>query len=122
MYKPKYLKAANEAALWEALESAGLASKQYDPEDPLNQQPEDAKDWQPTGAFTWVKSDGYDLDVIGQIWKPTGEMLEDGPEMEMLDGYHSNVRKWGGEFTDEQLAVLPTISKPTNPVRTWAGD
>lgn len=119
-----YLKAADEAALWTALEAAGLSSKQYDHQDPLNVKPEDAADdWQPTGVFAWVKSDGYDLDTIGEIFKPTGDTDADGnPVMEQLDGYHANIRKWEGDFSDEQLAALPTIAKPTNPVRIWAGD
>jgi len=65
---------------------------------------------------------GVDLDIIGTIFKPTGNMIqsEDGeyPEMEALDGYHANIRG----ITAEQAALLPTIAKPNNPVRTWAGD
>ena len=47
-----YLKAESEEALWEALEAKGLAVKDYNPDDPLNQRPDDAEEWEPTGAFT----------------------------------------------------------------------
>jgi hypothetical protein len=124
---PHYIKASDEATLWNALEAAKLATKQYDPEDPLNQNTDNQEDFTPTGAFTWVKTDGYDLDIIGEIWKPTGETLklEDGtsvPATEKLDGYHANIRKWDGDFTEEQLAALPLIVPPNKPVRIWAGD
>lgn len=123
MLKVYYIKAVDEANLWESLAAAGLAMKQFDSTDPLNQAPEGAEDFVPTGAFEWVKTDGYDLDIIGEIWKPTGKMLqsEDGeyPEMEPIDGYHANIRKWDGDFTEEQLAVLPVITPPGSPVRVW---
>jgi hypothetical protein len=120
---PHYIKASNEAALWNALEAAGLATKQYDPEDPANIAPEGAEDFVPTGKFDWVKTDGYDLDIVGIIYKPTGETDADGnPVMEKIDGYHANIRKWDGDFTEEQLAALPLIVPPNKPVRIWAGD
>jgi beta-glucanase (GH16 family) len=118
-----YIKAADEANLWDSLEAAGLATKQYDPEDPANIAPEGAEDFTPSGEFTWVKADGYDLDIIGVIYKPTEEVDEEGnPVMEELDGYHANIRKWDGDFTEEQLAALPLIVPPNKPVRIWAGD
>lgn len=62
------------------------------------------------------------IDVIGVIYKPTGEMLlgEDGeyPAMAPLDGWHVNLR---GTFTEDQLAELEAFKvEPTNPVRVWA--
>jgi beta-glucanase (GH16 family) len=120
---PHYIKASDEATLWNALEAAGLATKQYDPEDPANIAPEGAEDFTPSGEFDWVKADGYDLDIIGVIYKPTEEVDEEGnPVMEQLDGYHANIRKWDGDFTEEQLAALPLIVPPNKPVRIWAGD
>jgi hypothetical protein len=117
-----YLKTTDEAALWLALESAGLAKRYYNPEDPANIAPEDSEGWTPTGSFEWQRVGQYDLDIIGPIFKPTGEMLlgEDDPypEMEQLDGYHANIRG----ITAEQAEQLPIITKPTNPVRIWAGD
>jgi hypothetical protein len=120
---PHYIKASDEATLWNALEAAGLATKQYDPEDPANIAPEGAEDFVPTGKFDWVKTDGYDLDIVGIIYKPTGEVDEEGnPVMEPIEGYHANIRKWVGDFTEEQLASLPLIEAPSSPSRIWAGD
>ena len=71
-------------------------------------------------------SEGYEvanyanIDAIGIIYKPTGEMLtgEDGeyPEMEALPGWHVNVRLVDGEDAEalEPYAVTPAI-----PVRVW---
>ena len=107
-----YLKAVDEADLYTALEAAGLYKKVYSEFD---------EEGNGVGEFTWVKTDGYDLDVIGEIYKPTGEVDEEGtPVMEQLDGYHANIRTWDGDFTEEQLAALPTITAPANPVRIWA--
>lgn len=119
-----YLKAADEQSLWEALEAAGLAHKQYDTEDPLNVAPEDADEaWEPTGAYDWI-ADTPMLDIIGTIYQPTGETLTDAegmeyPEMAPVSGYHANLRE---DLTDEQQAALPTIAAPATPMRKWAGD
>jgi hypothetical protein len=122
-----YLKATSEAALWEALEAASLAHKQYDTEDPLNVAPDDLDPedtWDgPSGAYEWI-ADTPMLDIIGTMYRETGNMLTDGegmeyPEMQPIDGYHANLRE---ELTDEQVALLPTIEAPTVPYRKWAGD
>ena len=122
-----YLKATSEAALWEALEAADLAHKQYDPTDALNSRPDDLEpdaEWDgPSGAYEWI-ADTPMLDIIGTMYRETGTMLttDDGmeyPEMEAVDGYHANLRE---ELTDEQVALLPTIDAPTVPYRKWAGD
>lgn len=113
-----YIKSTDEASLWEALESAGLAKKEYDSEDPLNK-PTGELDWVPTGAFTWVAK--TQLDVIGTIYKPTGETQEiDGrqiPVMEAIEGFHANLL---ADLTEEQKALLPLIDAPTTPHRVWA--
>lgn len=113
-----YLKSTDEAALWAALESAGLATKQYDHEDPLNT-PNGEMDWVPTGAFTWVSK--TQLDIIGTIHVPTGETSEfEGRSyevMEALDGFHANVRD---QLTEEQQSLLPLIDAPPTPSRVWA--
>ena len=62
------------------------------------------------------------IDVIGTIYKPTGEMLlgEDGeyPEMAPLEGWHVNLR---GVFTADDLDALELfVVTPENPVRVWA--
>jgi hypothetical protein len=117
-----YLKTTDEAALFAALESAGLAKRYYNPEDPANIAPEDSEGWTPKGSFEWQRVGQFDLDVIGPIFKATGVMLqgEDGeyPEMQDIGGYHANIRG----ITAEQAAQLPTIDAPANPVRKWAGD
>lgn len=119
-----FIKATDEAALWTSLEQAGLASKIFDPEDPLNVRPQDLssdQEWMPSGAFTWVPK--CQLDVIGTIYRPTGETQEiDGmsvPVMAPLDGFHANLR---GELTPTQEQALPLIDKPNHPHRVWAGD
>jgi hypothetical protein len=122
-----YLKATSEAALWEALEAASLAHKEYDREDPLNVAPDDLgpeDTWDgPSGAYEWM-ADTPMLDIIGAMYRATGTMLTDGegmeyPEMEAVDGYHANLRE---ELTDEQVALLPAVDAPATPYRKWAGD
>jgi hypothetical protein len=61
------------------------------------------------------------IDTIGIIYKPTGEMLqgEDGPypEMAPVEGWHVNIRL----MPDEELEPLePYLVYPNNPVRVWA--
>ena len=121
-----YLQAESEEALFAALESAGVTQRHYDMDDFSNVRPADLdpdEAWTPTGKYDFLPVAGVDLDVIGTIWKPTGETTtdEDGtimPVMSMIDGYHANIRG----ITEEQAALLPTIAKPNSPVRMWAGD
>jgi hypothetical protein len=60
------------------------------------------------------------IDTIGIIYKPTGEMLqgEDGeyPEMAPIEGWHVNVRLVDGEDAD---ALEPFVVQPKTPVRVW---
>ena len=122
-----YLKATDEQALWTALEAADLAVKDYDPEDPLNSRPADLEmeeEWAgPSGAYEW-RSLSNMLDIIGTMYRETGNMLttDDGmeyPETEAISGYHANLRE---VLTDEQEAALPTVDAPATPYRKWAGD
>jgi hypothetical protein len=121
-----YLQAESEEALFAALESAGVSQRHYDMDDFSNVRPADLDpeaQWEPTGKYDSLPVAGVDLDVIGTIFKPTGVMLTDEegnqyPQMEPLDGYHANIRG----ITEEQAALLPTIAKPSSPVRIWAGD
>lgn len=120
-----YLKTDTEDQLYEALEAAGLASKEFDKEDPLNQAPEDLdfdETFTPTGAFEWIVK--AELDVIGAIYKPTGETLTDPegfeyPEVAPMEGFHANLK---GNLTEEQEALLPLVSPPATPYRIFAGD
>jgi hypothetical protein len=60
------------------------------------------------------------IDTIGIIYKPTGEMLqgEDGPypEMAPIEGWHVNVRLVDGE---DGAALEPFVVEPKTPVRVW---
>jgi hypothetical protein len=113
-----YIKSTDEATFWAALESAGLAYKQYDREDPLNI-PNGEKGWVATGAFTWLAK--CQLDIIGTIQKPTGQTTEVNgrqvPVMEALEGFHANLL---ADLTTEQQSLLPLIDAPATPVRVWA--
>ena len=123
-----YLKATDEQALWVALEAADLAYKEYDPEDALNSPPADYDymadgEFVKTGAYDWISKSNM-LDIIGTMYRETGNMLttEDGmeyPETEAIDGYHANLRE---VLTDAQEAALPTVTAPATPQRKWAGD
>ena len=59
------------------------------------------------------------VDVIGTIYKPTGEMIQtdegEVPEMAPLDGWHANVR-----HTDEAPELAPYQVFPVTPARMWA--
>ena len=60
------------------------------------------------------------IDTIGIIYKPTGEMLqgEDGeyPEMAPLEGWHVNVRLVDGENGEP---LEPFVVEPRMPARVW---
>ena len=83
----------------------------------------------------------YVLDVVGVIYKPTGNVVEvaetisvideetgeqseqqgeliEVPEVLPLEGYHANIRLLSAELPEvlQQYA----IAKPNNPVRGWA--
>ena len=59
------------------------------------------------------------IDTIGIIYKPTGEMLqgEDGPypEMAPIEGWHVNVRLVG----EDAEALEPFEVSPVTPMRVW---
>lgn len=113
-----YLKSTDEAALWAAIESAGLAYKQYDLQDPLNT-PTGEIDWVQAGAFDWVAK--TQLNIIGVMHVPTGETSEfEGRTFEVveaIEGFHANLR---GNLTEEQQSLLPLIDAPSTPSRVWA--
>ena len=123
-----FLKAASETELYSTLESLDLVGKYYLPEDTLNQKPEGADEaWVPTGKFNWFPKD-IALDVIGTIYKPTGNMVTvDGPdgttfevpEQAPIDGYHANIR---ANLTEAQTTGLSSllITAPKLPCRVWA--
>lgn len=71
-----------------------------------------------------ITDNGYDvpnydcIDIIGAIYKPTGETDAEGnPVMADVGGYHANVRNYSpAQGLDAYLVT------PNNPVRVWAGD
>ena len=118
-----YLKTTDEQNMWEALESQGLAKREYDMSDENNIPPEDYDyeqgEFVKTGAYEWIAL--CELDMIGTIYQPTGTMLTDDegneyPEMTPIDGFHANIK------TDKVVEGLPTIEAPTTPYRKWLGD
>jgi hypothetical protein len=101
-----YLKANSEENMWETLTAAGLTSE-YE-------------------GKKYAK--GISLDVIGVIYKETGNMTTvtdpegntfEVPETQAIEGYHANIR---GDLTEEQQQALPLIAKPSTPNRIWFGD
>jgi hypothetical protein len=62
------------------------------------------------------------LDIIGKVYKPTGEIIEqdgiESPVMAPVPGYHANLRVMC-DFDAELLAEV-TINPPNNPSRGWA--
>jgi hypothetical protein len=92
-----YLKAESETALYVALEAAGIVTLQE-------------------GAY--IPASGVFLDIIGAISLPTGKVDAEGNALSApIPGYHANVYS---SVTDEQLALLPVIEPPANPVRVAA--
>jgi len=122
-----YLKADDKQSLYEALEAANLATRDYDLTDANNQRPTDLApedEWTPSGAYKWRLLTPT-LDEIGVLTEPTGTMLvdDDGheyPETQQKAGYHANLQ---ANLNTEQKAVLPIMRPaPKNPVRKWAGE
>lgn len=113
-----FLKAANEAELRAALVESGVVI--------LHDATVNAENEVIIPAHDGV-ADGFCLDIIGTISKPTGVMLSMGPddhfeypEMVPVPGYHANLR---GELSDTQLLILAPIlleTAPANPFRVWA--
>ena len=84
-----YLKAASEAALMTALEAVN-AVQSYAVK---NEQGE-------TIETRYVAAPGYNLDVIGTVYKPTGNFIQqtvddrtvEVPEVTAVPGFHANLR------------------------------
>ena len=79
-----------------------------------------------SGTVELVANEGYTIDMIGRVYKPTGAItvtqIDDEnvevPVMELTEGYHANLM---GELTYEQITALPIIPAPDNPVRAFWG-
>ena len=100
-----YLKAKSEAALYEALEAAGVVTKGED-------------------GYSVTDGHKYALDVVGKVYKPTGEIIkQDGaesPVMAAVPGYHANLRVIDASNFDVNMLNEIAINAPTNPARGWA--
>lgn len=74
---------------------------------------------EPPVATEWMDKPNYDcIDIIGAIYKPTGETDEEGnPVMADVGGYHVNVRHSAEAPELDSFTVTPK-----EPVRVWAGD
>jgi hypothetical protein len=100
-----YLKTTDLNTLWDLLFSAGLADSFTDADGQIVNIPKNIS-----------------LDIIGTIYKPTGNMIEidNGlliEEQLPIDGFHVNIR---GNLTEEQKQKLPLITPPRTPYRVWA--
>ena len=100
-----YLKAADHDSLYSALEAAGIVA-------------------QGEGGYYVADAHSYALDVVGEVYKPTGETVntEDGLQnvMRNVIGFHANLRVINANnFNAEMLAHI-TINMPNTPVRGWA--
>ncbi len=119
------LKATSEEALWTALIEAGVAELVERQE--LGERVEGQEPELVTVTVRQPKM-GQNLDIIGEIWMPTGKMIEttmldetvrEVPEIAALDGFHANLR---GGLSEEQIALLGAIiiAAPATPYRVWA--
>ena len=103
-----YLKAASEAALMTALEAVdAVKSIQV-----KNEQGEIIE-------TRYVATPGYNLDIIGTVYKPTGNMLQqtvgditsEVPEMQALPGFHANLR--GPANLAPTITIIPYVPTET---------
>lgn len=84
-----YLKATDEQALFATLAQAGVVKQ-------ITVKNEAGK----VVETRFIPEPGYDLDVIGTIYKPTGNMVQrqvaempsEVPEMVAVPGFHANLR------------------------------
>lgn len=109
-----YLKFTDETEYQDTLISAGLASI------------EPVYDYMGEETGTEFVVNVIAIDVVGTIYKPTGQMLmSEGemqfeyPEMAAIEGYHVNMI---ADLTLEEESQLPIIEKPATPYRVWAGE
>lgn len=93
-----YLRAPNRETLAQALQAAGVTI--------------DA-DYTPTQGVT--------IDVIGPIYRPTGTVIDDQPEMAPVPGWHANLLVPMPNIF--QISVLHPfiIAEPATPERVFAG-
>ena len=99
-----YLKAADADALYAALEAAGIVA-------------------QGEGGYYVADAHSYALDVVGEVYEPTGETVntEDGLQnvMRNVIGFHANLRVINADNFDAKMLAHIIINMPNNPVRGW---
>ena len=89
-----YLKTLNEENMTAVLTAAGIIDDEGNPKQDVS------------------------VDHIGPFAKVVGFKSEDEPIFEQYPDWHTNLR---GDFSDEQLALLTSISvQPLVPYRVWA--
>ncbi len=77
-------------------------------------------------AYLLTHSESHDFDIIGTIYKPTGNTLTDAdgieyPEMAAESGWHVNLRIVGDARRADAEALDETYGvSPTTPSRVWA--
>ena len=106
-----FLKAESETELWTVLESAGAARKVEIKDDEGN-----------VLESRYVSTNGYNIDVIGTIYRPTGNLIQQTindqtieiPEMEAIPGFHANLR--GPANLAPRRDIIPYI--PTDEERS----
>lgn len=114
-----YFKTSDEQELWTRLITAGIAEEV--------ERNEIENDQLVTRTYKEPKR-GQILDVVGEIWKPTGRTIQtksldnidiEVPEMVNVGGFHANLR---GALTPEQVDQLRDIllDPPLTPHRVWA--
>jgi hypothetical protein len=100
-----HLRATDATTLYDVLEAAGVVTE---------------------GDHGWHVTDAhkYALDVIGEVYKPTGETIQtdDGVQdvMRNVGGFHANLRVINmSDFDVNKIAEI-LLETPGNPVRGWA--
>ncbi|NBT76714.1 MAG: hypothetical protein EBT15_12270 [Betaproteobacteria bacterium] len=109
----------DEASWWAAADAQGWVAYEYYPQESVAMGEEQAP---PVVKNKWLDTNGRDFSVIGTIYKPTGNLLQQGemqvPEMAAVPGFHVNVRLHH-DVLPEALAANRIM--PANPVRSFAG-
>jgi len=100
-----YLRADTAEALYNALEAAGVVTKGED-------------------GYHVTDAHKYALDVIGDVYKPTGETIQTDEGqlswVQSVGGFHANLRVIDASSFDADKIAKIVIETPTNPVRAWA--
>jgi hypothetical protein len=75
-------------------------------------------------AYLVMNTPDYAIDLVGEIFEPTGTMLEeDGvsyPEVGALEGWHVNIRLLNGNRLSDLKALSAYHVTPQTPHRVWA--